>query len=154
MKLLTIVAVLLASATPASARNIMDWYCGDDVAVSITVSAAHKTGLSHLTHSVEINGLRDPVKDRVTFKLVPSEYGYRVFGAYLNGKRCTYIPYDPNPDPKTALTNSLIGGATQTLYQIQESMKDKQGVPNEVMPLLLRLREAITKAEEQPKEAR
>jgi len=43
---------------------------------------------------IDITGFRDPVKDRVTFKLVPSEYGYRVFGAYLNGKRCREIPSD------------------------------------------------------------
>jgi hypothetical protein len=35
-----------------------------------------------------------------------------------------------------------------------DSFNSIQGVPNEVMPLLPRLREAITKAEEQPKEAR
>ena len=86
MKLPTILALLLVDTSSASARNIMDWNCGDHVTVSITVSAAHKTGLGHLTHSIEIGGLRDPARDRVTFKLVPSEYGYRVFGAYLNGQ--------------------------------------------------------------------
>jgi hypothetical protein len=38
-------AAPFAVATPASARNFMNWDCGDDVTVNITVTAAHKTVL-------------------------------------------------------------------------------------------------------------
>jgi len=91
----TILALLLA-ATPASARNIMNWECGPDkVTVDLTFTAPWKTVRHYYNHEITIVGLRDPVKDRVTFKPV-TKSGY--LRAYLNGKPCKEIPCCKEPD--------------------------------------------------------
>jgi hypothetical protein len=70
MKTLLLAAMLLA-ATPANARNIMNWECGPDkVTVDLTFTAPWKTVRHYYNHEITIVGLRDPVKDRVTFKPV------------------------------------------------------------------------------------
>jgi hypothetical protein len=103
MKLLTIIAVLLVGATPASARFAMNWECGPDkVEVTLTFLKPHQWEGHYLSHGIEIAGLRDPVKDRVTFKEVTKE-GY--LRAYLNGKPCKEIPYPAAGDSAPQLTD-------------------------------------------------
>jgi hypothetical protein len=90
--------LLLAVATPASARNIMSWECAPDkVTVELTFTAPWKTVRHYYNHEITIVGLRDPVKDRVTFKLVRG-----LFAAYLNGKRCKETPPDDSSPAPTA----------------------------------------------------
>jgi len=80
---LTITA--LAAPTAAYPTDFMFWDCPGDVQVSVTFTAAHKTVRRYDYHEIAIDGLRDLVKDRVTFKPV-TKSGY--LRAYLNGKPC------------------------------------------------------------------
>ena|SRR5258708_5729489 len=112
-----ILAVLLASAAPASARNFVNWQCGE-IYVTVYSTAGHKVGLDHHTYEVEISALRDPPKgaplevhfrwmpnysDRVLNQKEAAQWGYYTGPgldgaylsngrAYLNGKRCREIP--------------------------------------------------------------
>jgi len=102
MKLLTMLVVLVV-ATPASARFAMNWECGPDkVEVSLAFTKPHQWEGHYLSHQIEISGLRDPVKDRVTFKPITKD-GY--LGAFLNGKPCKEIPYPPAGDSSLPLTD-------------------------------------------------
>jgi hypothetical protein len=65
-----LIVAALCLATPANAKSWMRWDCGDDVTVTLGVSAPHQNALKREIHSIEIDGLRDPVKDHVNFKLV------------------------------------------------------------------------------------
>jgi hypothetical protein len=87
-----LIVAALCLATPANAKSWMRWDCGDDVTVTLGVSAPHQNALKREIHSIEIDGLRDPVKDHVIFKLVPTQDDYPVPCAYLNGKRCLETP--------------------------------------------------------------
>jgi hypothetical protein len=75
----------LAAPTAAYPTDFMHWDCPSDVQVSVTFTAAHKTVRHYYHHEIAIDGLRDLVKDRVTFKPV-TKSGY--LRAYLNGKPC------------------------------------------------------------------
>jgi hypothetical protein len=80
---LTITA--LAAPTAAYPTDFMHWDCPDDVQVSVTFTAPWKTDRHYYHHDISIDGLRDLVKDRMTFKPV-TKSGY--LRAYLNGKPC------------------------------------------------------------------
>jgi len=100
MKLPIILAALLTAATPASARNIVDWQCGE-IEASLTVTAAHKTSLDYLYYSIDLSGFRNPPNLRFKWIADPRcERGEDCTNgkAYLNGKPCKEIPYDQNAD--------------------------------------------------------
>jgi hypothetical protein len=83
-RIAAILAVLLASATPASARNVIDWQC-EKVKVILSVNKTTDP------YSYDISfGEWEPDKVRINF-VWPAKDGE----AYLNGKRCQEIPYDP-----------------------------------------------------------
>jgi hypothetical protein len=86
---IAIALVLLALAAPARAQlptePLKSWECAGGVRVAIAAEDSR--------YQVEITGLSDPIKDRVTFKEEPLRgspriQGYHAFWAYLNGKRC------------------------------------------------------------------
>jgi hypothetical protein len=90
MKLLPILAVLLASATPASAANLRYWKCADNVTIDYMYTAAHKvaTGRESVNFTIEREGEFLPlVKGRATVTFKVDKTGYHE-GVYLNGKRC------------------------------------------------------------------
>jgi hypothetical protein len=92
MRLIASLPVLLAIATSANAVDWMQWDCGKDhVSVSISVTAPWKNIEHRWWHEINVNGLRDPLKDHVTFKMGTYDLGYSVFEAYLNGKRCRLL---------------------------------------------------------------
>jgi hypothetical protein len=152
MKLLTILALLLASATPANAANLRGWDCADGIKIGYEYTAAHKTEDKRESFGFDIGGYREFFKTvngraTVVFK-IDKKTGYHE-AIYLNGKRCheTTGTTRPKVDPADELT----ANANATRWQI-ERLRRNQGVPKEAMPALLELREAITKAEQQPVE--
>jgi hypothetical protein len=90
MKLFPILAVLLASATPASASFHTNWLCGQ-VMVEITTSKDWKGGtlerpIRSYSISFEKKGLPDEEIKPITirFRIVHDEF-------YVNGRRCEQI---------------------------------------------------------------
>ena|SRR5215813_7533959 len=93
MKLLTILVVLLVGATPASARNALNWQCGK---VHVDMYWYYHGEETEKSFDINIMGTHS---SEVNFKWKPAP----VEGsgkAYLNGKRCVEIPYDPNAQDK------------------------------------------------------
>ena len=88
------IAVLFLATGAAHARSWDKWDCANDIKITLTVSAPHQNIHRRFLYSIEVDGLRDPEKDRVTFKVVPViQYGRRAerTEVYLNGKRCKEI---------------------------------------------------------------
>jgi hypothetical protein len=150
MKLLTILALLLASATPANAANLRNWKCADGITIDYEYTAAHKTADNRESFSFAIGGYREFFKTinsraTVVFKLDKTGYHEAI---YLNGKRCHETT---GARPKVDPADELTAKANETRWQI-DWFRRYQGIPKEAMPALLELREAITKAEQQPVE--
>jgi len=93
MKLLTILAVLLASATAASADNLRNWECADGIIINYMYTAARKTAAANNGESFvfEIGGDREffkTINSRATIVFeTDKKTGYHK-AIYLNGKRC------------------------------------------------------------------
>ena len=85
------VAILLAltTATPASARNIVNWQCGD-----VGVDQSVNKNTTPYSRDIQITGWKPDNVD-VHFKVTWATIGGGQGKAYLNGKRCREIPYDP-----------------------------------------------------------
>ena len=85
------VAILLAltTATPASARNIVNWQCGD-----VGVDQSVNKNTTPYSRDIQITGCK-PDNVAVHFKVTSATIGGGQGKAYLNGKRCREIPYDP-----------------------------------------------------------
>jgi hypothetical protein len=99
MKLLTILALLLASATPANAANLRNWKCADGITIDYEYTAAHKTADNRESFSFTIGGYREFFKTinsraTVVFKLDKAGYHEAI---YLNGKRCHETTGDLDP---------------------------------------------------------
>jgi hypothetical protein len=82
--LISITALFLATGTPASAKKWAEWQCRDGVRVHYSTYDFIHENPEDKTVSVEITGLHDPVKQRVTFK--DAKDG--IMWAFLNDRRC------------------------------------------------------------------
>jgi hypothetical protein len=90
----------LAAPTAAYPTDFRNWECPGDVQVSVTFTAPWKTVRHYYHHDISIDGLRDLVKDHVTFR---KDTKRGVFRAYLNGKPCRDLEEEkPKPPPLTA----------------------------------------------------
>jgi hypothetical protein len=89
-RIAAILAVLLASATPASARIVGAWQCGEiDVELHKYATKLHELRFSGTLTVASPTG--KPTTG-VNFKYVGRD------GAILNGKSCRVLPYDPKWD--------------------------------------------------------
>lgn len=88
MKLLTILAVLLAIATPASARIVNAWQCGNvDVELHKYATKAYEL---RFAGTFPVWGTRSGINFRYV--------GLK--GANLNGRPCRVLAYNPKWDEK------------------------------------------------------
>ena len=100
MSLFIVLAVLLASATQASAANLRNWECADGTSINYMYTAARKTAGADNRESFvfEIGGDREffkTINSRATIVFeTDKKTGYHK-AIYLNGKRCHETTSNP-----------------------------------------------------------
>jgi hypothetical protein len=94
--LLAILAVLLISALPAGARDLVKWQCGKSVVQVYVEYSENSMGGDSPEPTYTLRFVNPPKVPRprppgFTFKLHQDAEGPVFWGAYLNGKRCDKI---------------------------------------------------------------
>jgi hypothetical protein len=90
MTLIRIAAVVcLMLATPAHARNIINWQCGDQ---SVDLEVNKSTNPP--TYDITFNRMKG---GRTELRIGRFVWNYKSYAASLDGKKCREVPYDDGP---------------------------------------------------------
>ncbi len=91
MKPYIVIAMLLASTMPASARSWATFKCGQAIVIYGYAKNYDKNDKRYFTHYIEFYNLKSETIRSFTWKREPDGNGAT---PYLNGKRCELVPQD------------------------------------------------------------